>query len=323
MNELVQYDRAQWERLKALALDSVTSPHSRRAYGSALNDFVVWYRAESRPPISKAVVNSYKAHLAARGRCSSTINVRLSAVRKLVAEAAENGLIDPELAAGVARVRGVARRGVRLGNWLDRRQAQRLIQAPDATTLTGKRDRAMFAVLIGCGLRRSEAVALRFEHIQQRQQRWVIVDLLGKHGRIRSVPMPGWTKADLDRWSTGAGIHGGRIFRPINRGGRLTHESLTDKCVWFILRKYTAALGLAQIAPHDLRRSYAKLAHQGHAPIEQIQLSLGHESIQTTERYLGVKQDLGDAPCDRLGLKLNKSVRTRKASKPDASDSSR
>jgi integrase len=249
------------------------------------------------------VVNAYKAHLEAAHLSASTINVRLSAVRKLIAEAADNGLIDPVLAAGIARVRGVGRRGVRLGNWLDRGQAERLIQAPDASSLTGKRDRALFAVLIGCGLRRSEAVGLRFEHLQQRQQRWVIVDLLGKHGRVRSVPMPGWTKADIDRWSTAAGIHTGRVFRPINRGGRLTHESLTDKCIWVVLRKYTPALGLGQIAPHDLRRSYAKLAHQGRAPIEQIQLSLGHESIQTTERYLGVQQDLGDAPCDRLGLK--------------------
>lgn len=303
MSQLVRYDRTEWEKVKALALDSVTSPHSRRAYESALNDFLAWYRAESRPPISKAVVNAYKVRLQAARLSASTINVRLSAVRKLVAEAADNGLIDPALAAGIARVRGVARRGVRLGNWLDRRQAERLIQAPDTSTLAGKRDRALFAVLIGCGLRRAEAVGLRFEHIQQRQQRWVIVDLLGKHGRVRSVPMPGWTKADIDRWSTAAEIHTGRVFRPINRGGRFTHESLTDKCIWFILRKYTVALGLAQIAPHDLRRSYAKLAHQGRAPIEQIQLSLGHESIQTTERYLGVQQDLGDAPCDHLGLK--------------------
>jgi len=305
MGELVRYDQAGWEKLKALALDSVTSPYSRRAYASALNDFLTWYRAESRPPISKAAVNAYKAHLEAAGLSASTINVRLSAVRKLIAEAADNGLIPLELAAGIARVRGVARRGVRLGNWLDRRQAERLIQAPDASTLTGKRDRALFAVLIGCGLRRSEAVGLRFEHIQQREQRWVIVDLLGKHGRVRSVPMPGWAKAAIDRWSTTAGIYSGRVFRPINRGGRLTHESMTDKCVWFILRKYAPALGFTNLAPHDLRRSYAKLAHQGQAPIEQIQISLGHASIQTTERYLGVKQDLGDAPCDHLGLKLS------------------
>jgi len=291
--------------LKSLALDSLTSPHSRRAYASALDDFLAWYRAASRPPISKAVVNAYKAQLEAAGLSASTINGRLCALRKLVWEAADNGLLPPDLAAAIARVRGVGRRGVRLGNWLDRGQAARLIQMPDITTLVGKRDSAIFAVLIGCGLRRSEAVGLTFTHIQQRAGRWVIVDLLGKHGRIRSVPMPGWAKAAIDRWATAAGIDSGRVFRPINRGGRLTHASLTDKCIWFILRKYTPALGLAKLAPHDLRRSFAKLAHQGKAPIEQIQISLGHASIQTTERYLGVQQDLGDAPCDHLGLKLN------------------
>lgn len=307
MGELVRYDPGNWERLKALALDGVTSPHSRRAYGTALNTFLAWYKAEPRPPISKAVVNAYKSHLEGLGLAAATINVHLSAIRKLIAEAADNDLITPELAAGIARVRGVSRRGVRMGNWLDRRQAERLLQAPDGSTLAGKRDRGLLAVLLGCGLRRSEAVRLAFDHIQQREQRWVIVDLLGKHNRVRSVPMPGWTKAAIDEWTAAAGINTGRIFRPINRGGRLTHESLTDKCIWFILRKYTAALNLGKIAPHDLRRSYAKLAHQGRAPIEQIQLSLGHESIQTTERYLGVKQDLRDAPCDRLGLKMKNS----------------
>ena len=73
---------------------------------------------------------------------------------------------------------------------------------------------------------------------------------------------------------------------------RLTHESLTGKCIWSVLRKYTAELGWPNLAPHDLRRTYAKLAYQGKEPLEQIQMSLGHASIQTTERYLGVKQDL-------------------------------
>jgi len=164
MNELVRHADAEWEKWKALALDSVTSPHSRRAYASALDHFMGWYRAASRGPLCKAVVNAYKAHLEAAGRSASTINSRLCALRKLVLEAADNGLLPPDLAASIARVRGVGRRGVRLGNWLDRRQAERLIQAPNTATLRGKRDHALFAVLIGCGLRRSEAANLTFAH---------------------------------------------------------------------------------------------------------------------------------------------------------------
>ena len=132
---LVRQADAGWEKLKALALDGVSSPNSRRAYASALDNFFAWYRAASGAPLSKAVVNAYKAHLEAAGLSASTINARLSALRKLVAEAADNGLIPLELAAGIARVRGVGQRGVRLGNWLDRRQAERLIHAPNAATL--------------------------------------------------------------------------------------------------------------------------------------------------------------------------------------------
>jgi hypothetical protein len=66
-----------------------------------------WYRAESRPPFSKAVVQQYRAHLEAQNLAPSTINVRLAAVRKLGSEAADNGLLVPELAVGISKVKGV------------------------------------------------------------------------------------------------------------------------------------------------------------------------------------------------------------------------
>jgi site-specific recombinase XerD len=304
MGDLIRYDQGRWDKWKCLALDSVTSPHSRRAYETALDHFDAWYYAEPRPPFSKAVVNAYKVELETAGFSASAINLRLCALRKLVSEAADNGLIATELAASIAKVRGVPQHGVRIGNWLTRQQAERLMDAPDASTITGKRDQALLAVLIGCGLRRSEAAALTFNHLQQREGRCVIVDLVGKHGRIRSIPIPAFAEVAVDQWSVASGIYSGCIFRPINRGGKLTHESLTGKCIWLILRKYTAELGWPKLAPHDLRRTFAKLAYQGGAKLEQIQMSLGHASIQTTERYLGVKQDLTDAPCDHLGLKL-------------------
>ena len=293
------------ERLKALVLDSVTSPESKRAFGKAISDFYAWHSATSPGSgFTKASVQAYKSHLLALGLSSSTVNVRMSAIRRLAAEAADNGHLNPELAAGIGRVKGVKREGTRTGNWLTLTQAERFINLPDISTLKGKRDRTLLAIMIGCGLRREETAILTLEHIQQRDGRWVIVDLIGKGGRVRSVPMPSWAKAAVDVWTGEAGFTSGRVFRPVNKGGRIAGESMTAQSIFETVKIYAEKVGLKDIAPHDLRRTFAKLAHKGRAALEQIQLSLGHASIQTTERYLGVQQDLADAPCDHLGLKL-------------------
>ena len=296
-------NRDQFEALKALVVDGLSSPHSRRAYATALTGFLNWYTSEAAPGFTKATVQRYRVKLEADGLSASSINVRMSAIRKLATEAADNGLMLPELAAGISRVKGAKRSGIRTGNWLTRFQAERLINAPDISTLKGKRDRALLAVMIGCGLRRNEVAELTFEHIQQREGRWAMVDLIGKHGRVRTVPMPSWAKTAIDTWAEGGGINVGRVFRAINKGGRITHESMTAQSIFEAVRHYAAQISV-NIAPHDLRRTYAKLAHKGRAALEQIQLSLGHASIMTTERYLGVQQDLTDAPCDHLGLRL-------------------
>jgi site-specific recombinase XerD len=280
-----------------MLLDSVTSSESRRAYNQGIAGFAAW-KASSGVDFTKSSVQAYRAHLLQTGLAASTINVRLSAIRRLAAEAADNGLMAPELASGIGRVKGVKREGVRTGTWLTVQEAERLLNAPDAAKLNGKRDRALLAVLIGCGLRRQEAAQLTLESIQQRDARWVIVDLSGKGGRVRTVPVPAWAKIAVDTWIAAAGFSSGRVFRPINKGNRLCGESMTAQSIFEVVKKYNA-----DIAPHDLRRTFAKLAHRGHAALEQIRLSLGHASIQTTERYLGIRQDLTDAPCDRLGLK--------------------
>jgi integrase len=232
------------------------------------------------------------------------VNVRLTAVRRLAAEAADNALMDSATAQGIIRVKGIKRNGTRTGNWLTRDQAEALINAPDVSTLKGKRDRALLAVLIGCGLRRSEVSELLVESIQQRDARWCVVDLAGKGNRVRTVPMPAWAKTAIDIWCEAAGITAGRVFRPMAKGGRITGDVLLPQNIMEAVAMYADKIGAGNIAPHDLRRTFAKLAHRGRAAIEQIQLSLGHSSIITTERYLGVRQDLQDAPCDHLGLRL-------------------
>jgi site-specific recombinase XerD len=290
------------ERIKALVLDTLPSAESKRAYRQALDDFFHWCEAEAAGAFTKATVNAYRASLEARGLSPSTINQRLSAIRKLAVEAADNGFMPPELAAAISRVKGAKRSGIRTGQWLTREQAENLISSPNAATMKGKRDRALLAMLVGCGLRRREATALSIEHIQLRDARWVIVDLIGKGGRIRTVPMPSWTKKAIDTWTTAAGIANGLIFRSVNRGGLVRGMSMTPRSIFEVVQGSGLRIGVPNLAPHDLRRTFAKLAHKGRAALEQIQLSLGHASVTTTERYLGVRQDLTDAPCDHLGL---------------------
>ena len=289
-----------------MVLDGLPSEHSRRAYERALIDFFHWHRAIGHPQLSKAVVQRYAAELREAGMAPSSVNQRLSAIRKLAAEAADNGALDPQVANGIRAVKGARREGRRTGNWLTREEAQTWLGAPDTRTMRGRRDRALLAVLIGCGLRRSEAAGLTFEHVQQRDGRWVLVDLIGKRDKIRSVPMPNWAKAAIDEWSGASGMNEGLVFRAVNKGDRVVGDGITPQAIYNIIVGYAGELEKKGVAPHDLRRTFAKLAHKGGAAIDQIQLSLGHESIQTTEDYLGVEQDLTDAPCDHLGLKLGR-----------------
>jgi len=165
-------------------------------------------------------VSAWRVSLEERGLGSPSIIVRMSAIRKLAAEAADNGLLAPELAAGISRVKSVKSTGIRVGNWLSQRQAQALLSAPDISTVRGLRDRAIRAVLLGCGLRRSEVASLTFTHLQERDERWCIVDLVGKHGRVRTTPMPGWVKVAIDAWTQAAGLTDGRVFRPVVRRPR-------------------------------------------------------------------------------------------------------
>jgi site-specific recombinase XerD len=288
-----------------LVLDGLTSENSKRAYGKALNDFMSWYQKEPTTGLTKATVQQYKTILQNSGVAPSTVNLRLSAIRKLAQEAADNGFVDQSMASSISRVKGVKSQGVRSGNWLTKEQAQELLDIPDCKTIKGLRDRAILAVFLGAGLRRSEVSSLSFAHIQQREGRWVFVDLVGKGNRVRTIPIPSWVKSSIDEWVVEAGISvPGLIFRPIHKGRFINGNGMTSQAIQDVVKLYSRRLSFV-LSAHDLRRTFAKLAHKGGAGLDQIQLSLGHASIKTTERYLGITQDLTDAPCDHLGLRIN------------------
>ena len=301
-------DADQVEALVGVVTDTVASPHSKRAYGRAIRDFLRWYRQVGEVGLSKAVVARYAATLAAQGMGAASVNQRLCAIRSLAREAADNEVLSAQTAAGIQRVKGVRQKGQRLGFWLSREQAQALLDAPDTDTLSGLRDRAILGVMLGCGLRRSEVARLTFAHIQRRNGHWLIVDLAGKGNRTRSVVMPDWVKDAIDAWAEAstlaqdAGMADGPVFRNVTKGETVGGDGLSDVGVSWIIKRYGEALDMPQLAAHDLRRTYAKLGRAGGADLEQIQLSLGHASLLTTQRYLCSTLDLDRAPGDLAGL---------------------
>jgi site-specific recombinase XerD len=136
------------EVAKSAVLNSLSCPDAQRGYRHAIDEFVEWYCSEPRLSFSKTVVVRYRMHLESPGIAPGTINLRLGAVRRLAYEAADCGLLSADLAAGIRRVKGVKKLGVKLGNWLTAQQAQALWQAPDREGIKGKRDRALLAVLL-------------------------------------------------------------------------------------------------------------------------------------------------------------------------------
>ena len=290
------------DQAKSAVLNSLTSADAQRGYRHAIDEFVEWYCSEPRLSFSRTVVLRYRIHLESRYLAPGTINLRLGAVRRLAYEAADCGILSPDLAAGIRRVKGLKKIGVRLGNWLTAEQSQKLWQTPSGERLKAKRDRALLAVLLACGVRRHEAVELDFAHIQRREEHWAIVDLKGKAGHTRTIPMPGWVKNVLDQWIQAANITSGKLFRRVHKMGKAWGERLTEKAVWQVVREYATKAGIDKLARHDLRRTCARLCYAAGGELEQIQFLLGHVSIQTAERYLGCKQRIQGAVTDKIGI---------------------
>ena len=249
------------EHAKTAVLNTLTSPDAQRGYRHAIDEFVDWYCSDPRLAFNRIVVLRYRSHLESRQLAPGTINLRLGAVRRLAYEAADCGLLSADLAAGIRRVRGVKKLGVRLGNWLTAEQGQALWQAPDRQRLKGKRDRSLLALMLACGLRRHEVVALTLDHLQQREEHWAIVDLLGKGGHVRTVPVPDWVRNQLGQWLAAAAIDRGRLFRRVSKAGTAWGEGMTEKAVWHIVKEAARGVGVPKLAPHDLRRTCARLCH--------------------------------------------------------------
>lgn len=139
------------------------------------------------------------------------------------------------------------------------------------------------------------------EDLQIRQGQWAIVDLVGKGGHVRTVPMPAWVKDAVDRWRNAAKVTARRTFRAVRRNGTPWGKGISEKVIWYVVRRVAERMQLDHLPPQDLRRTCTKLCHVNGGELEQIQFLLRHVSVLTTERNLGGKQNLEKPVNDLFG----------------------
>lgn len=275
-------------RLLAAALSGL-SANSCRVYTRRLTVFLDHLKA------TQAILSRESAlsHLISIPDHSS-YNQALSAIKRLANQAAENSWLSWTAARNINGIPAKKQRGTKLGHWLTIGQAKAMLSKPNASTLPGKRDRCILALLLGCGLRRSEISGLAIDQFVTRTTATYLVDVLGKGNRLRTIAVPGWAIPVIQTWVDASALLGGPMIRSFTSNGTM-RGSLSDTAIWDIVLKY-AALCNVTCTPHDCRRTYARLARKGGAPLEVVQKSLGHSSISTTERYMrtGEESNAGD-----------------------------
>lgn len=287
--------RAEVEAQVVKMLAGKDSPHTRRAYQRNIMEFYD-FTADSDMSISRETLTAYKAYLRDDLQCgTSAINQRLSAVKFFVRELAIAGTIKRKVAKQICRVENVKTRGQRSGAWLSNDEATELLTRPAKDTALALRDRAALALLIGAGLRRSEAASLTVEHFEKRAGRWAIVNLVGKGGTMRTIPINARFKRYVDKWCERAGITTGLILRRCSWAEgkfRVSDQGVSEQAIYRLVRRYSG------VAPHDLRRTFAKLADEAGISLHQTQLNLGHRNVGTTELYVKQELDFKRAPSD-------------------------
>ena len=254
-------------------------------YGKALADFFVWWERCGGGSFDDALISDHLRQLAESGYAAATINQRLAAIRKLAGAAALLGLIDIAAATRIDKAPGLRRSKSKRRPALAASDAEVLINAPSVSTVRGVRDRALLAILVGCGLRRAELVGLQTEHVDGTSGRWFLMGVTDSRGHSRNVLLPAWAKDAVTAWIHRAGLKRGPLFRAIDRRGTIGERAITVQSVLWLVAGYGREVGL-EVTPEDLRRTCASLCRQAGGELDQIQLMLGHASIQTTERLL-------------------------------------
>lgn len=282
-------------------LDQLRSTNTRTVYRKALVDFLEWRNAQGEATIDDAVVRRHLQSLLDAGYAPATINQRLAAIRKLAEKSAQSGLVESSAIAAIGRIAGASKVTASAKPVLSAVAAEALINAPSATTTKGIRDRALLAVLVGCGLRRAELVKLTIADVQSRSARWFLANVIDARGRSRTLPIPPWSKEAILGWLHQARLKSGPLFPSVSRSGTISSRALTVQSVLSIVSSYGRLVGI-EVTPEDLRRTCGALCREAGGDLDQIRVLLGHASIETTERLLGGARKPIDPPNIRVRM---------------------
>lgn len=191
-------------------------------------------------------------------------------------------------------------KGVKAHTWLTGKEVKKITSLCDHSTNEGKRDWIILGLLLGAGLRREELATLKFDHIKQQGNRTVL-EVTGKGAKSRIIPISDTLAEHLRSWQTVT--NGGYVARAMYHKSKETiAESMSAVAIFQLVNKYGKAIGKPDLAPHDLRRTYAQLGYEAGIPITQISVLLGHESVETTQRYLNLDLDLETTASDFIPL---------------------
>jgi len=295
-------EEADLEALAQVVLSGPLAESTRDRYRRKLKLFVAWWDATGRRPFGPELVVEYLGVLKDAKFKSFDVAHALTAIKRMARAAALRRWIDAIALDAILQVHGPPVYETRVSEWLDEDRIPELMGLPDRSTLVGKRDFVLLGLLLYGGLRATEASRVRFEHLQVRDKRPVIANLIGKGDKPRTVPIPAWLFKAIQEWVDAAGLKDGYLMRAL--AGHNPHvrsdAPITRKSVHRVVSGYTTAMGLGSIGPHDLRRTKGRVARNRGVPLDQIQQDYGHSNIATTQRYIGGNQNFKDAPCDAL-----------------------
>jgi len=298
--------------VESVVLQGIPNIGTRRIYGVSLMRFLAWYapyNAQGRGKFDRTAVLTHLAAPEVQKLSGSSRNTAIAAIKKLARELQYKKMISFEDWHGIDDIKAAKPHSSKAPNWLTKTQLQDMMNLP-ANTMHGARDRALLSIVAGCGLRRAEICKLKVNSIEQRSGRWIfVVRGKGQGGpKLRLVPIPNGVKVAIDVWLEfrSRSYLDGKIpsdsflLIPVLQGESLKERSLHEHTIYDIVKQYGDLIGLPRLAPHDLRRTYAKLTREQGADLDQIQFTMGHEDIKTTQKYIGDSQNLTNAPGDLL-----------------------